>query len=232
MPRYYAIVPAAGTGARFGGDTPKQYQSVAGQPLIHYSLAALCRCPRIDRVWVVLSPDDRWWRQYDWTSLGHKLETVFCGGATRSESVANGLRAAATAVHDDDWVLVHDAARPCLSQAMLAALCDELADDPVGGLLATPVADTLKRVDDEQRVARTESRDGLWQAQTPQMFRYGLLSRLLAEHAGGTDEASAVEAAGLKPRLVRADASNLKVTFPADLRLAEMILQATARGCE
>ena len=229
MLRHYAIVPAAGSGSRFGGETPKQYQSLAGRPLIYYSLAALCRCQRVDRVWVVLSPDDRWWRQYDWTSLGHKLESVYCGGGSRSESVANGLRAAATAAHDDDWVLVHDAARPCLSQASLLALCDELADDPVGGILAVPVADTLKRADQQQRVARTESRDGLWQAQTPQMFRYGLLTRVLAEHPEGTDEASAVEAAGLSPRLVRGDASNFKVTYPADLLLAEQILQGKTR---
>lgn len=225
MPSYYAIVPAAGTGARFGGEMPKQYLPLAGRSLIHHSLAALCRCERISRVWVVLSPEDRWWRMHDWTSLGHKLETVFCGGATRSASVANGLRAAATAAGDEDWMLVHDAARPCLSQVLLTALCDELADDPVGGILAVPVADTLKRADGEQRVARTESRDGLWQAQTPQMFRYGLLTRALAEHPGGTDEASAIEATGLRPKLLRGDASNLKVTYPADLRLAELILQ-------
>ena len=229
MLRHFAIVPAAGSGSRFGGETPKQYQSIAGRPMIYYSIAALCRSSRVDRVWVVLSPDDRWWRQYDWTSLGHKLETVYCGGASRSASVANGLHAAATAAHDDDWVLVHDAARPCLSQANLTALCDELADDPVGGILAVPLADTLKRADDQQRVARTESRHGLWQAQTPQMFRYGLLRRVLAEYADGTDEASAVEAAGLQPRLVRGDASNFKVTYPADLRQAEQILQGRAR---
>ena len=229
MLRYFAIVPAAGTGSRFGGEAPKQYQLLAGRPMLQHSLAALCRCPFIERVWLVLSPEDSWWRQYDWTSLGYKLEILFCGGATRSESVANGLRAAATAAQDDDWVLVHDAARPCLSQAMLAALYDELSDDPVGGLLAVPVADTLKRSDAAQRVAGTESRDGLWQAQTPQMFRYGLLTRALAEHATGTDEASAIEAAGFRPRLVRADASNLKVTYPDDLRLAETILQAKTR---
>lgn len=228
MPSYYAIVPAAGSGSRCGGETPKQYQLVAGRPLIYHSLAALCRFQRIDRVWVVLSPADGWWRENDWTSLGHKLETIYCGGATRSESVANGLRAAATAAADDDWMLVHDAARPCLAQTMLAALCDQLADDPVGGILAVPVADTLKRADAAQRVACTESREGLWQAQTPQMFRYGLLARALSEHHGGTDEASAVEASGLRPKLVAADASNLKVTYPADLRLAELILRATS----
>ncbi len=232
MLRHYAIVPAAGSGSRFGGEMPKQYQMLAGRPLIYYSLAALCRCQRIDRVWVVLSPDDGWWRRYDWTSLGHKLETVYCGGASRSDSVANGLSAAATAAHDDDWVLVHDAARPCLSQENLNALCEQLADDPVGGLLAAPLADTLKRADGEQRVACTVSRDGLWQAQTPQMFRYGVLRQVLAEHPQGTDEASAVEAAGFKPRLVAGDASNFKVTFPADLRLAELILQGRAREDE
>ncbi|MCM8611372.1 2-C-methyl-D-erythritol 4-phosphate cytidylyltransferase [Accumulibacter sp.] len=232
MSALYAIVPAAGSGSRLGGEAPKQYQLLAGRPLLHHSLATLCRCRAIERVWVVLAPDDGCWRRHDWTSLGHKLETVFCGGTTRAESVANGLRAAATVALDDDWVLVHDAARPCLSPAMLAALCDELAEDAVGGLLAVPVADTLKRADSGQRVARSEPRDGLWQAQTPQMFRYGLLTRVLAEHPGGTDEASAVEAAGLRPRLVRGDASNLKVTFPGDLRLAEMILQAQARWGE
>ncbi len=230
MPRHYAIVPAAGSGSRFGAEMPKQYLPLAGKPLIHHTLTALCRCERINRVWVVLSPEDEWWRQYDWSSLGAKLETVFCGGATRATSVANGLAAAQTAAADDDWVLVHDAARPCLSQAMLAALCDELADDPVGGLLAVPVADTLKRADGAQRVAATESRDSLWQAQTPQMFRYGVLLRVLAEYPGVTDEAGAIEAAGLKPKLVRCDATNLKVTYPADLRLAELILQGMNEG--
>ncbi len=225
MSRYYAIVPAAGSGARFGSAVPKQYLDLAGRPLIHHALAALCRCDRIERVWVVLSPGDAWWATYDWTSLGVKLGVLFCGGATRAESVANGLAAVAGDLADGDWVLVHDAARPCLSQEMLAALCDELADDPVGGLLAVPVADTLKRADAEQRVSATEARDGLWQAQTPQMFRYALLRKALAGNFVVTDEAGAIEAAGLKPRLVRADATNLKVTYPADMRLAELILQ-------
>jgi len=135
------------------------------------------------------------------------------------------LQAAALVAADDDWVLVHDAARPCLSAAMLATLVDELANDPVGGLLAVPVADTLKRADDEQRVAATESRDGLWQAQTPQMFRYGRLREALEKCRAVTDEAGAIEALGLKPRLVRSDATNLKVTYPADLGLAAMILR-------
>jgi 2-C-methyl-D-erythritol 4-phosphate cytidylyltransferase len=226
MPRHYAIVPAAGSGSRFGSEKPKQYLDLLGRPLIYHTLAALTACPDIERVWVVLAPDDPWWPQYDWSGLGHKLETVRCGGATRAESVTNGLQAAAMVAADDDWILVHDAARPCLSAAMLERLFTELADDPVGGILAVPVADTVKRADAEQRVAATEPRDGLWQAQTPQMFRYGQLQKSLKNEISVTDEAGAIEAAGLKPKLVRGDSTNLKVTWPADLALAAMILRA------
>jgi 2-C-methyl-D-erythritol 4-phosphate cytidylyltransferase len=226
MPRHYAIVPAAGSGSRFGSEKPKQYLDLLGRPLIYHTLAALTACPDIERVWVVLAPDDPWWPQYDWSGLGAKLETVRCGGATRAESVTNGLQAAAMVATDDDWILVHDAARPCLSAAMLDSLISELADDPVGGILAVPVADTVKRADAEQRVAATEPRDGLWQAQTPQMFRYGQLQKSLKNEISVTDEAGAIEAAGLKPKLVRGDSTNLKVTWPADLALAAMILRA------
>ncbi|KAB2921012.1 MAG: 2-C-methyl-D-erythritol 4-phosphate cytidylyltransferase [Dechloromonas sp.] len=226
MPRHFAIVPAAGSGSRFGAEKPKQYLDLLGRPLIFHTLAALVACPEIERVWVVLAPDDPWWRRYDWSELGAKLETVACGGETRAESVGNGLRAAAMVASDDDWILVHDAARPCLDQAMLAALFSGLAADPVGGILAVPVADTIKRADAEQRVAATEPRDALWQAQTPQMFRYGLLRQALDGTRAVTDEAGAIEAMGLKPKLVRGDATNLKVTYPADLALAAMILRA------
>lgn len=225
MPRHFAIVPAAGSGSRFGSEKPKQYLSLLGRPLLHHTLVALAACPEIDRVWVVLAPDDCEWDRYDWSELGPKLETLRCGGATRADSVGNGLRAAAMVAGDDDWILVHDAARPCLSQEMLAALLAELADDEVGGLLAVPVADTLKRAGDGQRVAATEARDGLWQAQTPQMFRYGLLREALEKCRAVTDEAGAIEALGLRPRLVRADSTNLKVTYPADLVLAALILR-------
>ena len=226
MPRHFAIVPAAGSGSRFGAEKPKQYLDLLGRPLIFHTLKALTACPDIERVWVVLAPDDPWWPRTDWSELGAKLETVRCGGATRAESVSNGLQAAAMVAADDDWVLVHDAARPCLSPALLDALFADLANDPVGGILAVPVADTLKRADAEQRVAVTEPRDGLWQAQTPQMFRYGLLCDALQKCRDVTDEAGAVEALGLRPKLVRGDATNLKVTYPADLPLAAMILRA------
>ncbi len=229
MQRHFAIVPAAGSGSRFGAEKPKQYLDLLGRPLIFHTLQTLVACPDIERVWVVLSPDDDWWSQYDWSELGSKLETLRCGGATRAASVGNGLQAAAMVAADDDWILVHDAARPCLSQAMLQALFAELAADPVGGLLAVPVADTLKRADAAGRVAATEPRDGLWQAQTPQMFRYGRLGAALENACAAgrevTDEAGAIEADGAAPRLVRGDATNLKVTYPADLALAAMILR-------
>ncbi|MEY2633209.1 MAG: hypothetical protein RIR00_1863, partial [Pseudomonadota bacterium] len=165
MNTHFALVPAVGSGSRFGAALPKQYLPLLGRPLIYHTLATLCACPYIERVWVVLSPDDTEWGRHDWSGLGPKLETLSCGGASRAESVRNGLLAAETALDEQDWVLVHDAARPCVDQALLARLVDELRDDPVGGILAVPVADTLKRADPEQRVEATLSREGLWQAQ-------------------------------------------------------------------
>ena len=147
MTRHFAIVPAAGSGARFGSEVPKQYLELAGKPMIFHALAALCRCDRVDAVWVVLSPGDERWASFDWSPIGEKLRVLYCGGSTRGERVGNGLAAIADEAGAGDWVLVHDAARPCLSQEMLGALCDELDADPVGGLLAVPVADTLKRAD-------------------------------------------------------------------------------------
>jgi 2-C-methyl-D-erythritol 4-phosphate cytidylyltransferase len=220
---FYALVPAAGTGSRMGHDLPKQYMALAGQPMIYHALAILCANAEIATVFVVLAADDTHWHRYDWSKFGDKLQPLFCGGQTRAESVLNGLLA--SELEPEDWVLVHDAARPCLSAQQLARLLNELRSDEVGGLLAVPVADTLKRADAMQRVECTESRTGLWQAQTPQMFRTGLLVRALERAPAVTDEASAVEGLGLYPRLVGSDSTNFKVTYPQDLQLAELILQ-------
>jgi 2-C-methyl-D-erythritol 4-phosphate cytidylyltransferase len=225
VPRHIALVPAAGSGSRFGAHLPKQYLPLAGKPLIHHALATLCAHPRIDRVVVVLSPDDLYWRDHDWSALGPKLMPVHCGGASRAVSVRNGLFELSSWARPDDWVLVHDAARPCLSGALLDALITGLADDAVGGLLAVPVADTLKRADDHGRVACTVPRAAMWQAQTPQMFRLALLHDALDRGTDVTDEASAIEAAGLAPKLVASGAGNLKVTWPEDMKLAELILR-------
>ena len=224
-PRHYAIVPAAGNGSRMGSPQPKQYLELLGRPLIHHTLSVLCEAPEIDVVYVVLSVDDAQWAHYDWSALGSKLRPLFCGGATRADSVLGGLRAIAAEAAPGDWVLVHDATRPCLAAWHVDKLIRELAHEEVGGLLAVPVADTLKRADAHRHVLETVARDSLWQAQTPQMFRYVMLRRALEAHKDVTDEASAIEAAGLRPRLVQGDATNLKVTYPLDLHLAEWILQ-------
>jgi len=223
MSEFYALVPAAGFGARMGGELPKQYLPLAGQPMIYHALDKLCAHPEITTVFVVLAPDDTLFHTHDWSRFGDKLQPLFCGGEMRSDTVLNGL--IASELEPDDWVLVHDAARPCLTQAHLAKLIAELRDDAVGGILAVPVADTLKRADDNGRIARTEDRAGLWQAQTPQMFRAGLLEQALQKCPNVTDEASAVEALGLQPRLVEGDSSNFKVTYPQDIRMAELLLR-------
>ena len=229
MAKFFALIPAAGSGSRMGNELPKQYLSLAGKPMIYHALRRLCGSPRLRGVFVVLAPDDLEWARHDWSEFSDKLMVVRCGGATRAQSVLNGLEAAreTASIGDDDWVLVHDAARPCLSESQLDKLMDELGEDGVGGLLAVPVADTLKRGDKNSRVEYTESRENLWQAQTPQMFRYKVLVEALST-AGGTamtDDAGAVEVLGLHPKLVLSDARNLKVTYPQDLALAELILR-------
>jgi 2-C-methyl-D-erythritol 4-phosphate cytidylyltransferase len=220
---YFALVPAAGGGSRMGAQIPKQYLSLAARPLIRHALATLCAVPLIERVFVVLAPDDEYWPEEEFADLAAKLRVLRCGGATRAESVANGLRAMTDIVSADDWVLVHDAARACLSVDHVESLIRAVGNDAVGGILAVPVADTLKR-EAWGRIAATVPRENLWQAQTPQMFRHRMLSTALANAPAVTDEAGAVEALGLKPKLVAADTINLKVTFPLDLQLAEWIL--------
>ncbi len=231
---YFALVPAAGGGARMGGDCPKQYLLLAGLPLIRHTLNALAAVPAVAQVFVVLAPDDSRWDDFDWSPLAPRLTVLRCGGQTRAESVTNGLRAMRGQVEANDWVLVHDAARVCLTPAHVEKLIAEVGDDRVGGLLAVPVADTLKRahelVAEGARVSATVSREGLWQAQTPQMFRYGLLAEALEYAPTVTDEASAIEALGLHPKLVAADATNLKVTYPLDLQLAGWILANRKAG--
>lgn len=224
MARCIALVPAAGHGSRFGSATPKQYLDINGQPLLAHTLAVLAANPDIDQVAVVVSPGDEWFDSFDWPLP--KLTVLRVGGASRAESVANGLAALALAA--DDWVLVHDAARCCLSPQALARLIAEIGDDAVGGILAQPVADTVKQGDAAARISATVPRDGLWLAQTPQMFRAGLLASALSDAANPaiTDEASAIELLGHAPRLVVGEAQNFKVTWPGDLALAAAILAA------
>ncbi len=226
--RCVGLIPAAGQGARLGGETPKQYLELAGRPLVAHAAAALLAHPAVELAFVVLAPDDARWATFDWHAFGDRLAPLWCGGATRRDSVMNGLIAMASAVDPDDWVLVHDAARPCLARDDLDRLIEAVRADDVGGILAIPLADTLKRADGAERIAATEPRAGLWLAQTPQMFRHGTLLRALDGADNVTDEASAVEALGLRPRLVPGSTRNLKVTFPGDAAIAERILRSGA----
>jgi 2-C-methyl-D-erythritol 4-phosphate cytidylyltransferase len=230
MSRYLAVIPAAGTGSRVGGALPKQYLAIGGHPLLYFAIARMCAHAAIERVCVALAPEDHLFETHDWKPFAAKLAPLYVGGNSRAATVLNALEAISGEADADDWILVHDAARPCLSALMLDQLIDGVGDDRAGGLLAVPVADTLKRADDDQRSIRTESRSGLWQAQTPQMFRYEVLLRALrsCDLDQATDEAAAIEALGLRPKLVQCDSTNLKVTHAQDVALAELILNRAA----
>jgi len=222
--RFFGLVPAAGAGERMGRAKPKQYLELLGHTMLYFSVKALLADPRITTVFVVLAPADQEFKRHSWGEFGERVTPLYCGGATRHDSVLNGLVAASSTVEPDDWMLVHDAARPCLGQRELQRMLDELAADEVGGILGVPVADTLKRADASGRIQATAPREHLWQAQTPQMFRHGLLLQALSRTARLTDEAGAVEAMGLQPKLVQGSATNLKVTYAEDLQLALTIL--------
>ena len=228
----FALIPAAGSGARFAGGAPKQYATLAGKPMLWHAIRAVC-VPPVETVFVVLAADDRSFAERDWSAFDGRLEPLYCGGESRRDSVFNGLVAAMAGMSHDDWVLVHDAARPCLPLKDFNNLISEIQKDQIGGLLAMPVAETVKRAaKDEagaQRIEGTEDRAQLWLAQTPQMFRAGLLAQALRQASGRvTDEAQAIEGLGLKPRLVAGSRENLKVTWPEDLALAEAILARRA----
>jgi 2-C-methyl-D-erythritol 4-phosphate cytidylyltransferase len=212
----------------------KQFQLLAGKPMLWHALHAL-DIASIEMIFVVLAKDDRQFRAQDWSAFAKgRIEPLYCGGATRAESVHNGLIAAMAGIDPDDWVLVHDAARPCLPRADLDRLIAECTGDAIGGILALPIAETVKRVGKDEagvaRVAKSEDRSQLWLAQTPQMFRVGLLAQALRAAKGElTDEASAVEQLGLQPRLVSGSRRNIKVTYAEDLAIAEAILRGAAQ---
>jgi 2-C-methyl-D-erythritol 4-phosphate cytidylyltransferase len=222
----WAVVPAAGTGRRLGGETPKQYREIARIPLLEHTLRALLRSPDIRGIMVALDPSDR--RADGIPSLTDVRVETTQGGAERSASVLAGLNALADRVTSDDWVLVHDAARPCLDYPSLCALIEHARGCGEGVILAEPVADTLKRVDGEGAITATVDRSALWRAQTPQLFPFHQLHRALnaclADGVSVTDEAMAVELAGGRVRVLPGPPSNIKVTLEADLAFAELLL--------
>jgi 2-C-methyl-D-erythritol 4-phosphate cytidylyltransferase len=227
--RYHALIPAAGSGSRFSTELPKQYWLLEGKPVLQHAIERLIAAFPLHRTYVALGLGDTGFDR----AIGARddVTALRCGGQTRAQTVRNALEAMTDVAHDD-WILVHDAVRPCVDAASLLRLKDELADDDVGGFLAVPVTGTLKRADHDKRSIRTEPRERLWVAQTPQMFRYAVLHQALsgpdAEHA--TDEAQAVEAIGAKPIIVAGCTTNVKITYRDDLDLAAAILVAQRRA--
>ena len=222
----WAVVPAAGHGSRFGGDVPKQYLEVAGEPLLAHTLRALLSHPGLAGAVVVLAQDDPRWP--GWNELDGKPVLTCVGGQSRAESVLAGLGALPESVRADDFVLVHDAARPNLHPDDLGQLLERGRADPVGAILAAPVRDTLKRAGDEGGIDRTEPRERLWRALTPQLFRRLQLARAMqaARDAGVavTDESMAMERKGARPLLIEGREDNIKITTPADLAYFEFLL--------
>lgn len=225
MSNFNVIIPAAGVGTRMENVLPKQYLPLAGKPIISHIIQTFFNNPKIAGIHLALNPEDEFWKSLT-LNPESRLHIHYTGGQSRSETVLNTLEE--IDMEDDDWVLVHDAARPGLTDKALNQLLDTLAADEVGGLLALPVADTIKKSNEMNYVEKTVSRQNLWQAQTPQMFQYATLKRaLLAFEGQPTDEAEAIEALGLTPKLVHGELRNLKVTYPADLVLLEMLFEQT-----
>lgn len=224
---YSAIVPAAGVGKRFGSALPKQYLSLHGATVIEHSLRLLLSIERLQHIVVVVHPEDRRW--CDLAVFSDARITVANGGAERCHSVLNGLQHLQQNHAGSEWVLVHDVARPCCLRADIEKLIDQLAHHPVGGILAVPASDTIKRVDAARQIEETVDRAWLWQAQTPQLFRMRLLLDALNHCIGMdmtvTDEAQAIEALGWQAQVVEGARSNIKITRPEDLALAEFFLQ-------
>ncbi len=226
----WALVPAAGIGSRMQADRPKQYLPLANKTVIEYTIERLASHEGIAGVIIALAPNDPWWAEI---TLPDNISVhLVDGGSTRADSVLNALNKLTELTRDDPWVLVHDAARPCIRHHDIDTMMSSLCGDTVGGILGIPVNDTVKRVNENQNITDTVSREGLWRASTPQMFRLNaLLSALVQAKQQGeiiTDEASAMELAGLQPKMIEGHADNIKITLPNDLALAELFLKQQA----
>jgi len=228
--RHHIIIPAAGNGLRYGAPVPKQYLSLAGKPVLQHAIDRMASSFPGSTICVALAPDDRWFE----SSIAKQahVQGFRVGGEGREQTVRNAIEGL-VGVANDDWIVVHDAVRPCIDSVTCLRLKAEVGADSVGGLLAIPVSDTLKVVGSDGRVLRSMPRESVWRAQTPQMFRYSVLQKAFC-NAGidrWTDEAGAIEALGLQPRVVLGSGSNVKITYPGDLDLAAAVL-SRQESCE
>lgn len=225
-PTYWVVIPAAGIGSRMGAACPKQYLPLLDKTILEHTLERLLTVPLFQDIHVALAKGDNFWPQLPVA----KNRRIICvqGGGERADSVLNCLEALADRAQDDDWVLVHDAARPCIRPQEILKLIEVVDNHPVGGILGVPVSDTLKLVSDRV-IDKTIDRSQLWQAQTPQMFRFGLLRNCLqqaqSEGKTVTDEASSLELYGYQPLMVLGRSDNIKITRPEDLGIAAMLMQ-------
>lgn len=228
MSLYHVLIPSAGRGTRMQSTLPKQYLTLLGEPILRHVVQRFESLEQITSITIVIAEDDLDW-QPSLLDGCQKTQVMPCGGVTRAESVLNGLNALRDLVEPDDWILVHDAARPGIDHEMLQRLINAVGTSDTGGILALPLADTLKRADNHGQVSETIPRQHLWQAQTPQMFRYAdlhnALNTYLSRHP--TDEAQAMEWMGKQPRLVLGSVKNMKVTYPDDLQVVAALMQST-----
>lgn len=230
QPRFWIVVPAAGVGARMGASIPKQYLKIDNKTILEYTLERLLQVPQLAGIYLALSQDDHYWPSLSLAK--DPMLKVIAGGKQRCDSVLNAMQSLQTDADTNDWVLVHDAARPCVMLDSITTLIEQLENHSVGGILGVPVSDTLKKVDHSLAIQDTVDRSVLWQAQTPQMFRYGLLRDCLQRSVAAgktiTDEASALEVCGYQPLMVQGRSDNIKITRPEDLAIAKLILQQQA----
>lgn len=228
MPQYHVLIPCAGNGSRMQAVAPKQYLSLNGKPILRHAIDTFETMPIVSKIFVVIAAEDTYWSDKHLQGC-HKTQVLACGGDSRAASVYQGLQSMMAQVDGDDWILVHDAARPGVDAQMVQRLIDAMQPTDIGGLLALPLADTLKRADVSQHVSATIPREALWQAQTPQMFKVGMLQQALMSSLDRkpTDEAQAMEWAGHSPKLVLGDLKNLKITYPHDIAVVSALMQAS-----
>ena len=227
MENIHLIIPAAGESSRMGSTTPKQFSNFHGKTILEYVESIFSKLATIKTITIALNKKQKYIESLN-CQFSNKTTLIDCGGSNRSETVLNALSIIGEDIQKKDWIMVHDAARVGITESLVNNFIREIVDDKVGGILAIPALDTVKRVDKKQQIIRTEKRDEIWLAQTPQMFRFDLLNKALTSFKGNpTDESEAIEAFGLSPKIVKGSLVNLKITYPDDLMRIEKLIQGS-----